>query len=42
MLHPGPDIFKWVKAWAVTRPLDEMDVRPQNNLRQALSDNSPL
>jgi hypothetical protein len=28
MLHPGPDVFNRVKVWAVTRPLDEMDVRP--------------
>jgi hypothetical protein len=42
MLHPGPEVFNWVKVWAGTRPLDEMDVRPQNNVRQALSDHSPL
>ncbi len=25
-LHPGPDIFDWVKVWAVSRPPDESDV----------------
>jgi hypothetical protein len=42
VLHPGPDIFNRVKVWAVTRPVDEIDLRLQNNVRQALSDHSPL
>jgi hypothetical protein len=42
VLHPGPDIFNRVKVWAVNRPLDEMDLRLRNNVRQALSDHSPL